>query len=205
MGTKQLSEIQSDIRIRLGLSDSDAKATDAIVNTYINAAIDQLNNMRAWWWNEASRTFSTVVDQASYAFAADFAKTVVMAYGDQVIPFRTKGDLIKYEDYEGEPRFYTIEAGQYVIYPTPDAVYELKEVYQAVEPDLTTDTDTTAWPDDKIDLVTVKAAMLLAAKVKPEMIQVLSPELQSIYQSLTDETMPTLTGALPRRRNDWRP
>lgn len=204
MGTKTVTAMQSDIRLRLGLSASDNKMTDADLITYINSALQQANNMRNWWWNEDSRTFNTVAGTSDYAFDSTHRKTLYLAYGDKQIPFRTKLDLIKFEDYEGEPRFWTVEDNQIRLFPTPDAVYTIKEVFQAVET-VTAGGDTTEWPDYAIDLVILMAATAAAAKVRPEMIQVIAPELARVHTALEDETVPAAEGALPRRRNDWRP
>lgn len=205
MGTVTLSDIRDRVRIRLGVSASDQKLDDATLDVFINAALTSSDNMRDWWWNEASRSFDTVADTQTYAQATDARKTIVLSYNDLVLPYRAKRDLIKHQDRTGEPRFWTIEAGQLKLYPTPDGVYTINEIYQTATTELTAGADTTPWPDYAIDLVVLSSAMSAAAKVRQEMLQVLPGEITRIFEALKDETRPAVESSMPARRDDWRP
>jgi len=200
-----LDTIRSNVRLRLGLNASDPALTDADLAVMVNSALRQADNMRNWWWNEASRTFSTAIGTSTYARSASSRKSLYMAIGDQHVPFRTKLDLIKYADTEGRPAYWTDEGGLIKFYPTPDDVFTVTEVYQAATTDLSAGTDTPLWPDWAVDLIVLLTAQIAAAKVDPQLAQVLSQEMSRIYEAIKDETHPVAEGALPKRRTDWRP
>jgi len=198
-----LDDIRAGVRLRLGLNSSDPALTDADLLIFVNAAITQLDNLRNWWWNEADDTITTADGTSLYAFFADSRKTQHLSIGDDTIKFRTKLDLIKYKSDSGRPRFWTVESGQYRLYPTPDDVYTVDVVYQAEPTALASGSDTVVWPDWAADAIVLTAAQLAAAKTVPDRVQDIAIELGRVMQGLLDDSLPTVTSAMPARRDDW--
>lgn len=193
------------IRLRLGLNSSDPALTDANLTDFVNASLRQADNLRDWWWNEASRSWSTAADDATQAFAADSRKVSQLSIGPDVLPFRTKLDMIKFSTRVGRPRFWTVEAGQIKLYPTPDDVYTVNEIYQKGTTALASTTDEFDWPDYAVDLPILMAATLAAAKIDPSRVQDIAPEIERTFIALADEVSGTLSSAMPKRRMDWTP
>lgn len=191
------------IRLRLGVNANDPTLTDSQLTDFVNAGLRQADNMRNWWFNEAVRTFSTADGTATYAFDSTHKKTSALAIGDDILPFRTKLDMIKFSEGTGRPRFWSVEAGQIKLYPTPDAVYTVSEVFQTNTTALSSVSDEFDWPDDMVDLPILLAAQLAASKVRPEMIQLIAPEVQRVFQAIADDSQPTYSSTLPQRRGDW--
>jgi hypothetical protein len=193
------------VRLRLGLNASDPALTDANLLDFLNAGVRQADNLQNWWWNEKSRSFSTVDATASYAFASDHRKILNLSYGDTVLPFRTKLDMIRHSDKTGTPRFWTVESGQIKLFPTPDGVYAIDEVYQAETTVFTSASDVFVWPDFAADFPILIAAQLAASKVDTNLIAGIAPEMDRLFRTLSDESTGTLVSAMPQRRADWRP
>lgn len=205
----QLSDMRTAVRERAGLDSNDAMVPDTVVTGFINGALRQVAMMQDWDWNWSSETINTVVGTDTYARAADARKT-------DVVSNTTTGDVLRqvskrlgldYTDLgrTGPPRYWYVQGGQLVIVPIPDQVYALKHVYVATEPTLVNDTDEPDLPDWAIDIVLVKAAIMVTARTDNTSQQrLLEQEERDILDSLDDEAKRSRGSVAIDRRTDWR-
>jgi len=200
----QLTDIRDRVRNRVGISSTDALATDAIMTTLINDAIDTISLKMDWPWLEASETIATVVGTTSYTPAATWRTTQRLSISDDNLLYKNPTDIAQYSAFTGYPRFFTVELAKIVLAPTPDAVYSVTHVYTKVETDLSADADEPAVYDWAMPLVIVGAAKLLATRLKdPSLLQMIKEEERDIEEGIKDELRRGRPFPKPRHRNDW--
>lgn len=205
----ELSDMRTAVRHRAGIDAADGMATDAVLDGFINGAIRQFAMMQDWDWNWASETINTVAGTDIYARAADARKTDIVANtttGDTLGQV-SKRQGLSYTDLgrTGPPRFWYVQGGQLHIVPIPDRTYALKHIYVATEPTLSLDTDEPDIPDWAIDIVLVKAAIMVTARTDNTSQQrLLEQEERDLLDNLDDEARRSRgSGSLDSRR-DWR-
>jgi len=152
-------------RTRLGLPNTDAFFTDAVITDLVNAALQYISSQHDFPWLEASETLNTVAHTENVATAAASQRTIAlydptgiqltyMPYHDLVrIPKNAESDTL---------RFFGMKGSTLVLRPTPLGTVSgaLTHIYRSAEPRLLTGTDTPLMPQQFHDAVADKAANL---------------------------------------------
>jgi hypothetical protein len=184
-------------------------ATDAVLTGFINGALRQVAMMQDWDWNWSNETITTVAGQDVYDRAADARKT-------DIVSNTTTGDVlgqiskrlgVRYTDLgrTGPPRYWYVQGGKLVIVPLPDQVYALKHVYVATEPTLSADSDEPDLPTWAVDVVIVKAAIMVTARTDNTSQQrLLEQEERDLLDNLDDEAKRSRGSIVIDSRRDWR-
>lgn len=202
----QLSDIRTAVYQRLGTSTSDPNLSSTVLNSLINAGIRTINLMHDWPWlikTDATLT-ATVAGQSDYTPAADHRKTIYLRAGENyVMTYKTESDLERYSQFTGVPQFYTLENGTIRIFPTPDAVYELRHVYVHNAPALSNDSDVAIIPDWAIDMLISYVGVRAAARMRDkELMSIMQDEWREVYRAMLDETRRSRALPMARHRND---
>ena len=202
----ELDDIRNEVRIRAGVDGQDAMAADSILTSLVNASIREVANMRDWDWLVASETINTVVDTDAYARDA-LAKTTIrvedVARGE-LLRIVTPRAAARYNDISGRPVFWHVEAGQLVLVPTPSEVRAIKHVYIRMETALSGDTDEPLVPDYAINLVIVKAALRVAARMdNTSQYRLLADEERDVTYALQNEVRRGKGAPTIDSRRDW--
>ena len=205
----QLSTLRTEVRDRAGVDSNDGMAADATVTRFINGAVRQVAAMKDWDWDWASETIATVVDQDAYTRAADCRKTdkVVDASTGKLLTPINPAVGVRYSsgDRKGPPRFWYVQGGSLYIVPSPDDVRNLTHYYVAAETALSGDTDEPNIPDWAIDLVIIKAALMLAARMdNTSEYNLLKDQEREAIRNMEDEARRSRGNASIESRRDWR-
>ena len=202
----QLQTLQDEVRIRAGVDGADAMATDAILTSLINAAIREVSNMRDWDWYVTSETITTVVGQIPYARNAAARKTIRVedgVSGELLVPVTAEA-AARYNDHEGYPALWFVGGGSLHLLPQPSVVRAIKHVYTTSETALSGATDEPLIPDYAIDLVIVKAALKLAARMdNTSMHRLLAKEERDVIDTLQDDARRSKPAPAIDTRRDW--
>lgn len=207
----QLVDLRRNAKQRAGLNVNDAFVVDAVITDFVNAAIRQVAMMQDWDWNYSSETITSVVDQPAYARAADCRKTdrVIDIADAGLLEQISKKQAVRYLPEASTlrgviPRFWYVEGGQLILIPTPTSVRTYRHVYVAAEPTLSADADVPDIPDWAIDLVIVKAALMITARTdNTSQHQLLEREEKDLLEALADEARRARGSAIPQTRRDW--
>lgn len=202
----QLSDIRTEVRYRAGVDSNDAMAGDAVVTAFINSAVREVANMRDWDWNKASETITTVAGTATYSrnAAARTTTRVENTTDNYLLRSTTPKAAARWAGRTTAPLYWYVEAGQLVLVPTPAAAVNIKHTYLAAETPLVTDFDEPSIPDYAIDLVIIKAAMKLAARMdNTSMHRLLAQDERAAVDSLRDDARRAKGSPRIDAREDW--
>ena len=102
------------------------------------------------------------------------------------------------------PRFWYVEGGSLYLVPTPTSARNYTHVYVATEPTLSLDADEPDIPDYAIDLVVIKAAIMVSARTDNTSLQMLlQQEEKDLLDSFYDEARRSRGSVVPQTRRDW--
>lgn len=142
--------IRAAVRRRCGVSSSDQLAADTDLLEIIVGVLHEISVERDWPWLETSRSFNTTAGTASYATGTRWVRTHSLKidnYGP--LGFYSRKHLDEWYPTSaatGTPRFYSVSGDQLLLFPTPEAVFSVTEVFQQYEPALTAGTDVPLMP-----------------------------------------------------------
>ena len=145
-----LDAMRAAVRRRAGVSSSDQLAADADLLEIINGVMNEISGEAAWPWLEDTRTFVTVAGTQGYATATRWAQTgslKIDGYGP--LGFYSRKQLEEWFPLaatRGTPEYYTVSGDELLLFPTPDGVYTVTEVFTAYEAQLAAGSDTPAMP-----------------------------------------------------------
>ncbi len=202
----QLSSLRQLVRNKAGIDSSDANVSDTVVTEFVNSAARQVYSMKDWDWLFGSETITTVNGTPSYTPAADWRKSdrIVDTEEQTVLLAITPHAAERFVDYIGIPRFWYVEAGQIHFVPTPTSVRTYKHVYIKAHTVLALDTDETMMPDDYIDLLIIKAAIMIAARMNnTSKHRLLMSEQRDMITALQDEASRSRATRITATRRDW--
>lgn len=142
--------MREQIRLRLGVSSTDATVNNSVLNAWIDQANAFIASETDWPWRETSTTFVTVAGTGTYTVPTDWLRTKMLKVSTE--PPMKLVSIIDLEQrwydgtVRGTPREYTIEGDAILIRPLPDQVYTVTHRYIKVEPVLDTDGDLPLMP-----------------------------------------------------------
>jgi hypothetical protein len=167
---------------------------------FINQALGRLHRALRLPTADARAIVSTVAGTNVYALPADF----VALTDDEAILFETDVlepvDISEFDQIpaaSGQPRYFALSENLILLYPNPDAVYELTMRYRSVQT-LTDDTDEPVLPvDQQMHLAWFARAKLYLLTDDPDMhgqiLSTLPRELQADNLSLNQQRVPRRT------------
>ena len=208
----ELQDMRTAVLYRAGMDPNDGMVPAAVLNSFINAAIRQVTIMQDWDWNWSEETINSVADQKAYNRAADARKTdmVIDDADGGILEQINKGMAHRYNPTPNYgrasiPRFWYVQGGQLILVPTPTSVRAYTHVYVGTETELSGDTDEPAVPDYAIDVILVKAAMMVTARTDNTSQQrLLADEERDLLDALDDEARRSRGSAIIKSRRDWR-
>lgn len=204
----QLQDIRTKARQSAGIDDADAMAADTLVDSMVNQAIRQVSSLRDWDWLYSSETINSVNGTAAYTPAADWRTTVrVVDDADGGMLKRISPDAsARYtRRLTLRPLFWYVEGGDLYLSPPPTTARAYTHTYIKTETTLSNDTDEPDIPDWAIDLVIIKVALKLAARMdNTSQFRLLQAEERETMKALEGEAR-RARGAQPvNSRRDWR-
>ncbi|WP_298700945.1 hypothetical protein [uncultured Brevundimonas sp.] len=108
---------------------------DSDLPLFISMAEDEMKALRV---RQMVKRATATIDKAFSEMPIDFAAERVMLIGDDEVDFITIEAMDDRDDgTKGQPRFYTVDAGQFRFYPIPDQAYVFEATYYALIPPLT--------------------------------------------------------------------
>jgi hypothetical protein len=202
----QLQVFRPYIYDRLGMANTDNALPSSVLNNIINAALRQLSLEHDWSWLTAtdSSFTATAAGTKDYTPHSTWRTTqYIVVDTDHLLKNKQPADAARYSNFEGYPQFYSIEGGTIRLFPTPDAVYDVRHVFTRTEPLLTGDTDEPLMPDWAIDMLVLTSAHIAAGRLRDRDLQAaLKPELDRIMSSIKDEVRRTRSPVEPQHRRD---
>ena len=206
----QLTDIRDAAKRRAGMDTNDGMVADTVMTEFVNGAVRQVALMMDWDWNFASETIASVADQAAYTRAADCKRTdrVVDAEDNALLEQISKRQAVRFNPGSTQtrslPRFWYVEGGSLYLVPTPTSARNYTHVYVATEPTLSLDADEPDIPDYAIDLVVIKAAIMVSARTDNTSLQMLlQQEEKDLLDSFYDEARRSRGSVVPQTRRDW--
>lgn len=120
------------------------------VTGYLNEALRAASRKVDYFQDETVEAFATVAGQAAYPWPTDFAKLRYLRDADlaqtlQLAPIRV---VETSPAANGRPDTYALAGSTLVLYPTPDAVYNLQLRYWQLPALMAADGDTPSLPAD---------------------------------------------------------
>lgn len=155
-------QLRESVYDRLGVPQTDATNTTAVVDRLVNAALHQIEVMHEWPWLQASTTISATSGTGSYPVPTDWLRTRYLQI-DQDAPLEGYeiGELIKRwpdSTTRGRPEEYAIDGDAVLLRAIPDTSYTVTHYYIKREPDLTADDQSPLMPASFHDAIAEKAA-----------------------------------------------
>lgn len=200
----QLSDIQSEVRQRIGLSDNDSFVSDAILTDLINASIRYVNMMADWDWLVKQGSGSLVVDQREYSLAADTRSVLHVYIDDTVLQRLQPADLQRYSNYKQLPTGYAVFNSKLIFNTKPQTTDTYTYYYLKTETALSGATDEPAMPDWAIDLVVARAAHMVAVRLRDnDMKRMIETELTEAIRLARRESQRARRAVRPMTRTDW--
>lgn len=142
-----LSELQSALRTRLGVPNTDALFTDSVCTDLINQALHAIEVRHDWPWLEAVETITTANGDDDYVPAAGWMRTVSLTIsGRAPLERKTITEIDELLGTTGDPRFYTVFAEQIIVRPVPTSALAIRHRYIKKETDLAGGSDTPLLP-----------------------------------------------------------
>lgn len=142
-----LAALRTAVLNRIGVPASDSFFTAALLNEFINEAVQAWQHEEAWPWHQGTETLTTVAGTASYSPLDPtwtMTKNLYIA-GFEPMLLSNQPD-VDYVTVQGQPVAYYVFQEKIVLSPTPDAVYSVVHQYYKGEPILVADTDTPLTP-----------------------------------------------------------
>lgn len=142
--------MRAAVRRRVGVTSSDALAADADLLEIIVGVLHEISSERDWPWLETSRSFNTTSGTRGYATGTGWVSTTSLKIdGYSPLGFYSRSQLEEWyptASTTGMPQFYAVSGDQLQLFPTPDGVYAVTEVFQRFEPALVDGDDTPLMP-----------------------------------------------------------
>lgn len=160
-----VSEYKTAIRRQLGLSDTDAVVSDAVLLWALNGALQKISTDKDWPWLYTEATVNTVAGDATYALPTGYTRSAFITVdgGNPIEPSTFTG-LAHDRTTTGAPYGYVIEGTDLRLYPTPDSVTPIVHAYYQSEPELTDDGDEPLLPDAYSEWAVLEAAIKVALR-----------------------------------------
>ena len=166
-----LASLITAVRRRVGITSTDARAADADITELVNEALAAITTQEDWPWTETTRSFNTTAGTRGYATATRWVRTRQLQIdGSQPLEPESRRTL----DYwfptstsTGTPLYWCVSGDQLRIYPTPDAVYTVTEVFFQYEPELS-GTDTPLMPSWAHGSIVEWASSLLLTRLRED-------------------------------------
>ena len=163
-----LSELKTRARVYLEdqgaarLSDETIKITANSVILYLWYRIKKRNPD----WAQKSASIATVNGTANYALPSDFgALTFIERTSDKYKLEKWEWPRVDAYTAKGDPQYYRIIKGYVVLEPIPDAIYNLTLWYEYIVPALSLDADIHSLPEFFDDIIVMRTAYTLGAKI----------------------------------------
>lgn len=141
-----LSGLRAAVRTRIGVPDTDALFTDAVVNALVNAALQRISTEGDWPWLEDAEVLTTANGDGDYAVPADWIRTVNVLDASGLPLRRSPIEDLDFIGGSGQPRLWGIFGDQIILRPIPTTVQSFTHRYIKTEPELTVDADTPLMP-----------------------------------------------------------
>jgi hypothetical protein len=196
-----LTAIMLEVRTRTGYSASDTDLTDTILTSLVNSAIRQITLEADWPWLETFASDNTAAATEIITLNTDVRKVTSMQYEYRNLLYRPFRDRNLYYGLTGVPAAFSVQAGSYYIWPTPDAVYSIDYGYVVTaETALSTGTDTPLIPDWASSLIITKTAMLCARRRRDhDLERVFYAEYQNVVRQVKANVVQVTLGLRPHR------
>jgi hypothetical protein len=202
-----LGEIRTEVLDIVATTSDDKLLTTAVVNRFINRALQAIAAHREWSWLNAETSFATVASTATYALPSDHMRTLSVTNADNVaLLYLESGQIDQADEIESdEPVYFTVINGLIELSPTPGAAYTLRHRYLRREPSLINETDTPLLPVHYHSAITEYAAALCFRRQRNE--QAASTAMDA-YRAILDDAIdqPTQTnqsGRIKTRAGGW--
>lgn len=125
------------------------------ITKYLNHGLRRVARRIDFYSEESAQTITTVAGTAFYAWEADFGRLRWIADGENNRTL-TEGSLRTLDELpasDGRPTAYALSGTGFLLYPTPDAAYELTARYWALPALMAADSDVPAIPEDYHELL----------------------------------------------------
>jgi len=149
--TNRVLSLIDDGELSSGVSSAANNSKAKIISNFINQAQNKLFTDEDWYSLYATRTFATVADTTEYAIPSDFGRNINLI--NTTSNWLLQEDFIRSidasdpdADTTGAPRWYTIQADNYRLYPIPDGAYTIRERYWKIPTTLSADGDQSDLP-----------------------------------------------------------
>lgn len=207
----QLTDIRTAVRYRVGIDDQDAMVTDGVLNSFINASLREVANIRDWSWYEdkkeigvAASTDNLGTNPFGPTYKARGIKQVRVRDDYRVLRQVSPNYGQKYRDYEGDPLYWYIEDNMVFVVPVVKELTYFDVVFMVPETELASASDEPLIPDHAIDLVIIKSALKVAARLdNTSQMQLLEREERDVLEALADDARRSKGPILLERRTDW--
>jgi hypothetical protein len=120
------------------------------ITKYLNFAMRRVARKVDYFTEETAQSFTTVAGTSSYSWPADLGRLRYLLLPDDqtVLGVLRMRDLDGSATATGKPSCYALSGSGVVLYPTPDAAYELTWRYYALPSLMTADADVPSIPQD---------------------------------------------------------
>ena len=155
-------EIRTEVLDILATTSDDKLLTTAVVNRFINRAVQAISVHKDWSWLDAEATLTTVAATSNYALPSDYLRTVSLTNADNApLLYLDASQIDAADEIEAvEPVYFTIVDGEIVLSPTPSTTATLRHRYRRREPELDDDADVPLLPVPYHAAITEYAAAL---------------------------------------------
>jgi hypothetical protein len=162
-----LATLRNPVRHKVGLSDNDAAAPDAIVNEVINEALQSITTEKDWPW-----LYTEASGSPDLALPGTYDRTIFLTVNGRDLEPRSPRDLARFRStsagvaVSGIPEFYTFAGTNLKLSPSPASgtVYPYIHAFYQTEAALVADADTPKLPSQYQGWLVTRAAMLLAIR-----------------------------------------
>lgn len=200
-------EMRTAVRDVLATTSDDRLNTTAVIDRFLNRAVQAVATYADWSWLDASASIVTVVDQASYALPADHMRTVSVTNVDnEPLLYLSAPDVDPAAELEtADPVYYSIVDGEMLLVPTPQSVGTLRHRYRRREPALVNDTDQPLLPVAYRPAIVEYALALCHRRARDE---ARAATAMDAYRAILDSAsaaplQSTSTGRIKTRAGGW--
>lgn len=157
-----LSEMETALLARLGVTSTDAFFTTAVRVDLLNEGLQVVSVEADWPWLQAVTTFATVAGTQSYTPPAEWAMTRVLSIdGYRPMEWRSlaevRGTATTSRDM---PAYFNVSAESILLAPVPAATYTVTHDYMVAEAPLVSSGDEPLMPAQFHYAIVAKAAEL---------------------------------------------
>ena len=181
------ADLRTKVYERLGLPTTDGLITTTVVNSAINAALENYSSNGVWPWLVSEVAINTVAGTATYALPTNHVRTLYLldTSAFRELNYRPRRMLASYGTLTGKPLYYCYVGMNLRLAPTPDGVYALTHGIRIPDPELTADGSIPLIPTQYSDYIVTIAARLLAVRLKDtELLNILRGEERAWEQRL---------------------